>query len=215
MAQAAMMLVMSGVEAGHCCPISMTYAAVPVLRRVPEIADEWIPRLTSTAYDPRFIPAAEDGLCGMAMTERQGGSDAGEHHLRAPDRPPGTGAEYEIAGHKWFCSAPMCACSSSLLRRRAASPALPCRAGRPTANATPPHRAAQGQARQPVECVERGRFDGAWARMVGDEGAASPPSSRWSTTRGSTASSAPRAWCAARLPPPITWPTARPRQRLI
>src|SRR5918997_7167834 len=73
-ARAALMMCGSGLESGHGCPISMTYAAVPVLRRQPEIAAEWEPRLTSLEYDRRFVPAEEKrgALAGMAMTERQG-----------------------------------------------------------------------------------------------------------------------------------------------
>jgi putative acyl-CoA dehydrogenase len=101
-------MIMGGViEAGHGCPISMTYAAVPALRREPTVADEWVPRLTALEYDPRMIPADQKrgALCGMAMTERQGGSDVRANTTVA--RPLG-GGEYEITGHKWFCSAPMC-----------------------------------------------------------------------------------------------------------
>ena len=77
-ARAAIMLTMSGVEAGTGCPISMTYAAVPALRKQPELAAEWEPRLTSLEYDGEVLkPASEKrgALFGMAMTERQGGSD--------------------------------------------------------------------------------------------------------------------------------------------
>jgi putative acyl-CoA dehydrogenase len=98
-------------EAGVGCPISMSYAAVPALRKQPEVAEEWVPRLSSPTYDKRFIPAPEkDGaLCGMAMTEKQGGSDVRANTTTArPVNSGGPGAEYEITGHKWFCSAPMC-----------------------------------------------------------------------------------------------------------
>jgi putative acyl-CoA dehydrogenase len=110
-ARAAMMLCGSGLESGHGCPISMTYAAVPVLRRQPELAEEWEPRLASLEYDRRFIPAEEKrgALFGMAMTERQGGSDVRANTTVAePANGGGPGAEYLITGHKWFCSAPMC-----------------------------------------------------------------------------------------------------------
>jgi putative acyl-CoA dehydrogenase len=97
-------------EAGVGCPLTMTFAAVPTLRKQPEIAKEWIPRITSTIYDPRFIPAAEKrgALIGMAMTEKQGGSDvrANTTRARALGR-GGPGGEYLLTGHKWFCSAPM------------------------------------------------------------------------------------------------------------
>lgn len=106
-ARAAMMIVVSEVEAGHGCPVSMTYAAVPALRFEPEIAAEWEPRLTSLDYDPRLAPPADKAgaLCGMAMTEKQGGSDVRSNTTRAePLSAPG---EYALTGHKWFCSAPM------------------------------------------------------------------------------------------------------------
>jgi len=85
----------------------MTHAAVPALRAQPELAAEWEPRLTSLAYDPVLRPAADKrgALCGMAMTERQGGSDVRANTTRAVRLADG---EYELTGHKWFCSAPMC-----------------------------------------------------------------------------------------------------------
>src|ERR671936_2574227 len=109
--RAAMMLSMSGVESGTGCPLSMTYAGVPALRAQPEVAEEWEPRFTSLDYDERFIPAEQKrgALMGMAMTERQGGSDVQANTTAArPLNGGGPGAEYEITGHKWFCSAPMC-----------------------------------------------------------------------------------------------------------
>src|SRR6266852_6136678 len=76
-ARAALCFVLEQVEAGHGCPISMTYSVIPALRAQPEVAAEWQPCFTSTAYDPRLVPVAEKtgALCGMAMTEKQGGSD--------------------------------------------------------------------------------------------------------------------------------------------
>ena len=72
-------------EAGHSCPISMTYAAVPSLRRQPELAKLWEPRIASTTYDSRFLPAEQKqgALIGMAMTEKQGGSDVRANTTRA------------------------------------------------------------------------------------------------------------------------------------
>src|SRR5215218_6547186 len=98
-------------EAGFCCPLTMTFAAVPALRAQPELADEWVPLLTATTYDRELKPAAEKGsaLCGMAMTEKQGGSDVRANTTTAtPIAAGGPAAEYELTGHKWFCSAPMC-----------------------------------------------------------------------------------------------------------
>ena len=76
-ARAAMYMTAMQAEAGFCCPITMTFAVVPALRAQPELAAEWEPLVTATTYDPRSIPAAEKGtaIAGMAMTEKQGGSD--------------------------------------------------------------------------------------------------------------------------------------------
>jgi putative acyl-CoA dehydrogenase len=106
-ARATLFYLMAQVEAGHGCPISMTHAAVPALRAHPELAAEWEPVLTAVVYDPGLRPAGEKrgALCGMAMTERQGGSDVRANLTAA--RAIGDG-EYELTGHKWFCSAPMC-----------------------------------------------------------------------------------------------------------
>jgi putative acyl-CoA dehydrogenase len=97
-------------EAGYACPITMTFAVVPALRAQPELAAEWEPLVTATTYDPRSIPAAEKGsaIAGMAMTEKQGGSDVRANTTYArPLNGGGAGAEYQLTGHKWFCSAPM------------------------------------------------------------------------------------------------------------
>jgi putative acyl-CoA dehydrogenase len=105
-ARAAIMLTGSAVESGHGCPISMTYAAIPALRRQPDVAAEWEPRLTSLSYDKRLIPAElkSGAICGMAMTERQGGSDVRANTTVAREASDGT---WRLTGHKWFCSAPM------------------------------------------------------------------------------------------------------------
>ena len=107
-ARAAAFFVWSQVESGHGCPISMTYAAVPALRAQPELAAEWEPRITSLAYDFGLRAAGEKRgmLCGMGMTEKQGGSDVRANTTRA--EPSGPDGEYLLTGHKWFTSAPMC-----------------------------------------------------------------------------------------------------------
>ena len=106
-ARAARFYMQSQVEAGHGCPITMTFAATPSLRLQPELAQEWLPRIHSRLYDPRNIPASQKTgvTIGMAMTEKQGGSDVRANTTRA--HPIGGGA-YEITGHKFFVSAPMC-----------------------------------------------------------------------------------------------------------
>ncbi|MCF8882067.1 acyl-CoA dehydrogenase family protein [Erythrobacter sp. SN021] len=103
---AALLYLMTQADAGTVCPMSMTYAVVPALRVEPTIANEWEPRVTRCRYDPRVIPVGdkEGATMGMAMTEKQGGSDVRANTTRA--RCVGEG-EYELTGHKWFCSAPM------------------------------------------------------------------------------------------------------------
>ena len=93
-------------EGGVMCPMAMTYSVVPSLRMTPYLAEEWMPRLLSTQYDRRDIPAAEKtgAMIGMFMTEKQGGSDVRANSTVA--RPIGDG--YLLTGHKFFCSAPMC-----------------------------------------------------------------------------------------------------------
>jgi putative acyl-CoA dehydrogenase len=94
---------MSGMqaEAGFCCPITMTFAAVPALGD-----SEWVPRLLSKEYDGALRPDKTGATCGMAMTEKQGGSDVRANTTVAT--PLGVDGEYTLVGHKWFCSAPMC-----------------------------------------------------------------------------------------------------------
>src|SRR5215469_7287398 len=106
-ARAAKFMVWTQAEAGHGCPISMTYACVPALRHAPDLAATFEPLLTSAVYEPGLtIPTAKAGLlAGMAMTEKQGGSDVRANTTRA--EPAGDGS-YLLTGHKWFCSAPMC-----------------------------------------------------------------------------------------------------------
>jgi putative acyl-CoA dehydrogenase len=109
-ARAAMYMTAMQADAGFACPITMTFAVVPALRAQPELAAQWEPLVTATSYDPRSIPAAQKGsaITGMAMTEKQGGSDVRANTTTAtPLNGGGAGAEYELVGHKWFCSAPM------------------------------------------------------------------------------------------------------------
>ena len=109
-ARAAKFYVWSQAEAGHGCPISMTYASLPALRHAPGLARRFEPLLTSPEYEPGLRPPeSKTGLlAGMAMTEKQGGSDVRANTTRAEPAPGlGEGAHI-ITGHKWFCSAPMC-----------------------------------------------------------------------------------------------------------
>ncbi|HEX6403180.1 MAG TPA: acyl-CoA dehydrogenase family protein [Pseudonocardiaceae bacterium] len=94
------------VEAGHGCPLSMTYATVPALRHCPELSAQWEPGLCSRVYDPGSrAPTEKHGLlAGMSMTEKQGGSDVRANTTTAT---PVEGGAYRLVGHKWFTSAPM------------------------------------------------------------------------------------------------------------
>lgn len=104
--RAAVLYMAAQMEAGHCCPLTMTNASVPALLAAPELAQEWLPKILSKTYDPRFLPMADKSsvTLGMGMTEKQGGTD-----LRATTASAVRDAEghYRLTGHKWFLSAPM------------------------------------------------------------------------------------------------------------
>ncbi len=105
-ARAARFFVWSQVDTGHTCPVSMTYAIVPAMRHQPEVASAWEPLLESGTYDPRSVPPGEKtgAIAGMAMTEKQGGSDVRANTSTAT---PTADGSFRLTGHKWFCSAPM------------------------------------------------------------------------------------------------------------
>jgi putative acyl-CoA dehydrogenase len=172
-ARAAMFLTWN-VEAGHGCPISMTYSAVPALRKDPEIAAEWEPQMEVYAYDRRFVPAPEKEavLFGMAMTEKQGGSDVRANVTRAEAI---GGGEYEITGHKWFCSAPMCDAFLVLAQAEGGLTCFLLPRFRPdgTRNAFYLQRLKDklGNRSNASSEVE---FDRAWARRLGEEGRGVP-----------------------------------------
>ncbi|HEY0595271.1 acyl-CoA dehydrogenase family protein [Sphingopyxis sp.] len=105
---AAILFLTGQADSGTSCPMTMTYAAVPALRAEAAVADIWVPRIAAGRYDPAPRPAAEKAgvTIGMAMTEKQGGSDVRANTTRA--EPTGEEGWYSLTGHKWFCSAPMC-----------------------------------------------------------------------------------------------------------
>ena len=110
-ARAALMYLHSQADQGTSCPLTMTHAAVPVLRQSSNMAKSWLPRILSTEYDARHVPAWEKrgNTIGMGMTEKQGGSDVRANSTRAyPVGATGPDQPYELVGHKWFLSAPMC-----------------------------------------------------------------------------------------------------------
>ncbi|WP_299551552.1 acyl-CoA dehydrogenase family protein [uncultured Tateyamaria sp.] len=102
---AAMVYMASQVEPGHCCPLTMTYAAVPALQADAKLAAIWVPKLKARSYDPRVLPIDQktSATLGMAMTEKQGGSDVRTNSTKAIH----AGDHWRLTGHKWFCSAPM------------------------------------------------------------------------------------------------------------
>ena len=96
-------------ETGHCCPVTMTNACVPVIQQHPELSALWLPRIVARQYDARFIPASAKSAVtiGMGMTEKQGGTDVRANTTRA-EPIAGSEGDYLLTGHKWFMSAPMC-----------------------------------------------------------------------------------------------------------
>ena len=178
-ARAALFMTFTLAEAGHLCPISMTYSAVPALRATPELAKEWEPRLSSTQYDPRFLPAHQKtgALAGMAMTEKQGGSDVRANATVAQPLTVarGTGAEYALTGHKFFCSAPM----GDLFLVLAQAPgglscfAVPRFLPDGTKNRFFLQRLKDKLGNRSNASSEL-ELDGTWARMVGEEGRGVP-----------------------------------------
>ena len=170
----AMMILMTQADAGVTCPMSMTYASIAALRAAPELAEFWEPRVTAQEYDDFSIPAAEKKAVtiGMAMTEKQGGSDVRSNTTRS--EPAGDGG-YVLTGHKWFCSAPM---SDAFLTLAQAPDGLTCflvPRWRPDGE-----RNAIRLMRLKDKLGDRSNasaeieYHGAWAQRVGDEGRGLP-----------------------------------------
>ena len=110
-ARAALVYLQAQVDAGHGCPLTMTFAAVPAMKLAPALAAAWLPKVLANAYDARNVPYSRKPAItiGMGMTEKQGGSDVRANTTRAvPRGSDELGDSYELAGHKWFTSAPMC-----------------------------------------------------------------------------------------------------------
>jgi putative acyl-CoA dehydrogenase len=110
-ARAGLSYLHSQAESGSGCPLTMTFASVPALQLQPELAELWLAKILARQYDPRNLPMEQKvGLTiGMAMTEKQGGTDVRANTTQAhPVGADGPGQAYELVGHKWFCSAPMC-----------------------------------------------------------------------------------------------------------
>ena len=173
-ARSALMYLHNQFEAGTMCPITMTHAVIPSLRAQPDVAAQWEPRVRAGQYDPSFRPAADKTgvTLGMAMTEKQGGSDVRSNTTTAqPLGSPGGGQAYELVGHKWFCSAPM---SDAFLSLAQTDEGLSCflvPRWRPDGTVNPIHiqrlkdkLGNQSNASSEIE------YPGTWGQMIGEPG---------------------------------------------
>jgi putative acyl-CoA dehydrogenase len=173
-ARAAGYLMQAQVECGTLCPTTMTYGAIAALRRDPDLARDWVPRLLTRSYDSRDIPIDDKhgGLVGMGMTEKQGGSDVRANTTRAERTADGS---YRLNGHKWFFSAPQCDAHLVLAQSAAGLSCffMPRRLPDGTRNTILIQRLKdklgnRSNASSEVEFVD------AWARLLGEEGRGVP-----------------------------------------
>jgi putative acyl-CoA dehydrogenase len=170
-ARAAAFYVWSQVEGGHGCPVSMTYAAVSTIRKSPALARQWEPLMTTLDYDPGLRPStAKKGvLFGMAMTERQGGSDVRTNTTRAV--PAGDDGGYLLTGQKWFCSAPMCDAFLVLAQAPGGLSCFLLPRVLPDATRNRFHiQRLKDKLGNRSNASSEVELDGAWATMVGEEG---------------------------------------------
>ncbi len=174
-ARAAGFYLWSQVDAGHGCPISMTYSVLPALRAAApgDVLADWTSKLTSRQYDPTFGPAAQKrgALAGMGMTEKQGGSDVRANLTKADACPAEGPGVYRLVGHKWFCSAPM---SDFFLMLAQAPGGLSCFlvprfAPDGTQNPLRFQRLKDKLGNRSNASGEL-EIEGAWARLIGEEG---------------------------------------------
>ncbi|PHS23437.1 MAG: DNA alkylation response protein [Robiginitomaculum sp.] len=170
----ALMAMMTWTDGGVCCPISMTYAVTSVLKEHDWTADEWLGRVTTAEYDPRVLPAAQKSaaIMGMAMTEKQGGSDLRANSTRATAL---NDDEVELTGHKWFCSAPMCDAFLTLAYEDAGLSCFLVPRWRPDGTRNPMEiqrlKNKMGDRSNASSEIE---YRGAWARRVGEPGRGIP-----------------------------------------
>ncbi|WP_386080510.1 isovaleryl-CoA dehydrogenase [Vreelandella sp. F11] len=162
------------VEAGHGCPITMTFAALPALRHQPSLLESWGDKITAPHYDSRNVPYFEkQGLTlGMAMTEKQGGSDVRLNTTRAyPIGQGGPGETYELVGHKWFVSAPMCDAFLVLAQAPGGLSCFLLPRWRPDGSKNPLHiQQLKRKMGNVSNASSETELRGAFAWMVGDEG---------------------------------------------
>jgi putative acyl-CoA dehydrogenase len=178
-ARGAMFMLLAQVEAGVGCPISMTYSGIPAIRSQADVAKEWEPRFLSLSYDGERLVAAPDkkgALCGMGMTEKQGGSDVRANTTVASAlNGGGAGAEYEITGHKWFMSAPMCDAFLVLAQAEGGLSCFLMPRFTPGGERNRIHlQRLKDKLGNRSNASSEVEFRGAWARMVGEEGRGVP-----------------------------------------
>lgn len=173
-AHVAMTYLFSQIEAGVVCPMTMTYAVLPALRQQPDTTSAWEKGVLAASYDERCVPAPEKSgvTFGMAMTEKQGGSDVRSNSTRAhPLGAGGPGAEYELRGHKWFCSAPM---SDAFLTLAHTEKGLSCflvPRWRPDGSRNPFYlQRLKDKLGNRSNASSEVEYDGTWAQMIGEEG---------------------------------------------
>jgi putative acyl-CoA dehydrogenase len=167
---AVLLYLMSQIEPGVCCPMTMTYAAVPALEGNPVLAAKWGPKLTARAYDGRSLPLDHKSAAtmGMAMTEKQGGSDVRANSTRAEV----DGDGWRLTGHKWFCSAPMCDGFLTLAQTTRGLSCFVVPRWQPdgTRNAIQIQRLKDKLGNRANASCEI-EYHGAWAELLGEEGA--------------------------------------------
>ena len=173
-ARAAKFYLQAQVEAAHGCPVTMTSAVVPALLQQPELAAQWLPKITALGYDPRNIPMEQKSAItvGMAMTEKQGGSDVRANTVRAHALGTGgPGQAYELVGHKYFVSAPMCDAFMVLAQTESGLSCFWLPRWRPdgSKNALQIQRLKNKMGNVANASCET-ELRGAWAQMVGAEG---------------------------------------------
>ncbi|MFT3762220.1 MAG: acyl-CoA dehydrogenase family protein [Pseudoxanthomonas sp.] len=171
-ARAALSYLHHQVEAGTSCPLTMTHAAVPVLRREPALR-EWADKAAAPHYDPRDVAIGDKAgiTVGMGMTEKQGGSDVRTNATVATPLAGSGDGEYALVGHKWFFSAPM---SDGWLVLAQAPGGLSCfllprRLPDGSRNAFRLLR-LKDKLGDWANASSEVEFTGAWARRIGDEG---------------------------------------------
>ena len=173
-AHSALIYLLAQAEPGICCPISMTYAGVAALRHEPGIAQIWEPLLVAGRYDASVQPISNKtaATLGMAMTEKQGGSDVKANTTQAVSiGSGGPGTEYELTGHKWFCSAPMSDGFLTLAQTPAGLSCFLVPRWRPDATRNSMHiMRLKDKLGDHANASSEIEYHGAYAQMVGKEG---------------------------------------------